>query len=44
MDLYSLNIQRGRDHGVQDYNTIRETLGYSRIKTFFELGNDHNVA
>ena len=35
LDLASLNIQRGRDHGIPDYNTCRVALGLRR-KTSFE--------
>jgi hypothetical protein len=33
-DLLSLNIGRARDHGIPDFNTIREGLGYPRLDSF----------
>ncbi|KAG8225393.1 hypothetical protein J437_LFUL004593 [Ladona fulva] len=40
-DLMALNIQRGRDHGIPDYNTARASFGLKRVETFEELGKYH---
>ena len=37
LDLISLNIQRGRDHGLPDFNTARADLGLPRKNTFSEI-------
>lgn len=44
-DLASLNLQRGRDHGIPDINTVRLALGLVPYTTFLELtGGDANLA
>lgn len=43
-DLASLNLQRGRDHGLAGYNDIREHFGLGRVSTFEEIGADQDVA
>lgn len=40
LDLASLNIQRGRDHGLEDYNTFREAYGLEKVTTFAEITAD----
>lgn len=39
-DLASLNIQRGRDHGLPDYNSVREAFGLPRISDFAGVNPD----
>src|SRR5262249_43076554 len=36
-DLASLNIQRGRDHGLSDYNTTRAYYGLSKATRFDQI-------
>ncbi|WP_210421359.1 peroxidase family protein [Roseimaritima ulvae] len=40
LDLASLNIQRGREHGLPDYNTVREQLGLQRVECFADITSD----
>ncbi len=43
LDLVSLNIQRGRDHGLADYNAVREAYGLPRVEGFDEISSDPEV-
>ncbi len=42
-DLAALNIQRGRDHGLPDFNTIRVTFGLPAVTSFAEITSDVDV-
>lgn len=44
LDLASINIQRGRDHGLADYNQVREDLGLKRVRVFEEITSDASLA
>ena len=37
LDLVSLNIQRGRDHGLPGYNAWRQYCGLGKVSSFVEL-------
>lgn len=39
-DLASLNIQRGRDHGLADYNQTRIDLGLDPVTDFADITSD----
>lgn len=44
LDLASVNIQRGRDHGLPSFNAVRESFGMSRIEKFSDLTDSQDVA
>ena len=43
-DLASLNIERGRDHGLADYNTVRRSNGLAPRTSFAEITSDATLA
>ncbi len=40
LDLVSLNILRGRDHGLADYNAVRASYGLSKVTSFAQISSD----
>ena len=42
-DLASLNIQRGRDHGLPDYNSVRVAYGLEPVTSFAEISSNPDV-
>ena len=42
-DLASLNIQRGRDHGLPDYNTMRVAFGLDPKLSFADISSDPDI-
>ncbi len=43
LDLASLNIQRGRDHGLADYNSARKAYGLAPVTSFAQITSDKQV-
>lgn len=43
LDLAALNIQRGRDHGVQRYNNLRTVVGLPKYTRFNQITSDINL-
>ncbi len=44
LDLASININRGRERGITDFNTIRANLGLGRYDLFEEIVSDQTEA
>ena len=44
LDLFSLNVQRGRDHGLPSYNRMRELLGLTPAEEFSDITGDDDLA
>jgi hypothetical protein len=40
LDLAALDIQRGRDHGLPDYNNLRARYDLEEVTTFAEISSD----
>jgi len=41
MDLCAIDTQRGRDHGVPDFNTVREAFGLERYTNWSDFSSDN---
>ena len=42
-DLVSLNIQRGRDHGLPTYNDVRVAMGLEPVEYFSDITDNTNL-
>lgn len=40
LDLFSVNVQRGRDQGLPDFNSIRRKFGMGNLRSFAEYHSD----
>lgn len=44
LDLAAININRGRERGLLDFNTVREALGLPRYQLFQQINSNQVVA
>ena len=44
LDLVAINIKRGRERGLPDYNTLRDNYGLAKLNSFNNLTDDVNQA
>jgi len=44
LDLIALNVQRGRDMGLSDFNTVRADFGLPRVTRFSQITHDTALA
>ncbi len=44
LDLAAINIARGRDRGLSDFNTIRDNFGLAKLNNWSDLTDDINEA
>lgn len=42
-DLVALDVQRGRDHGIPDYNALRVDLGLPAVTSFAQITSNSTV-
>jgi peroxidase len=42
-DLASLNIQRGRDHGIANYNAVRVAYGLPAVTSFSQISSNPTI-
>ena len=43
LDLCVLDIVRGRDHGIPDYNSVRNGIGLDAVEEFDDINKDEKV-
>lgn len=43
LDLASLNMQRGRDHGLPNFNQLRQDIGMPALDSFADVSTDPSV-